>query len=129
VTFTGWRKDVPAVLAAFDVFVMPSTYEGGPTSVLEAMAMALPVVATRVGMVPEVIADGVSGLVVPPADVAALAAAVVRLVADGDLRAGIAERAHQAAHRNFSIDEMVERYLRAFAAVWRRPRVLTRKTA
>ncbi|HEX2036295.1 MAG TPA: glycosyltransferase family 4 protein [Chloroflexota bacterium] len=117
VIFAGWRQDVPQVLAAMDVFVMPSLFEGGPTSVLEAMAMAKPVVASRVGMVPEVIEDGVSGLIVPPGDATALTQSVTALLADETLRRRLGQRAREAAVRGFSIDTMVQRYLEVFAAV------------
>ena len=78
--FTGQRADVPALLAAMDVFVMPSLYEGGPYTVLEAMAMGKPVVSTPVGLVPDAVEPGVSA--VPLADGAALAGAVRRLLDD-----------------------------------------------
>lgn len=114
VTFAGWRSDIPRVLAGLDIFVMQSLFEGGPTSVLEAMAMALPTVATRVGMVPEVIADSQAGLVVEPASVPALTQAVASLASSPALRLRFGERARQAALENFSINLMVERYLRVF---------------
>jgi glycosyltransferase involved in cell wall biosynthesis len=114
VAFGGWRSDIPRVLAGLDIFVMQSLFEGGPTSVLEAMAMALPVVATRVGMVPEVIAEDRSGLVVEPASAPALTEAVSRLLADRALRQRLGEMARADASRTLSIDLMVERYLRVF---------------
>jgi glycosyltransferase involved in cell wall biosynthesis len=98
-----------------DIFVMASTYEGGPTTVLEAMAMATPVVASCVGMVPEVIADGATGLIVPPGDSTMLAKAVTGLVGDDALRAQLGERARAHALTHFSIDLMVDRYLDVFA--------------
>ena len=82
VVFTGRRDDVPAVTAALDVAVLPSYREAQGLSILEAMALSRPVVASRVGGIPEVIEDGVSGLLVPPHDAAALAAAIVRLLTD-----------------------------------------------
>jgi glycosyltransferase involved in cell wall biosynthesis len=115
VTFAGWRTDVTAVLAGMDVFVMPSLFEGGPTTVLEAMAMAKPVVATCVGMVPEVIVDSATGLIVPPGDPEALAEAVGRLLDDEPLRREMGQRARAKAEADFSIDLMVERYLAVFA--------------
>jgi glycosyltransferase involved in cell wall biosynthesis len=115
VRFVGWQPDAAKVFAAIDVFVMPSTFEGGPTTVLEAMAMARPVIASNVGMVPEVIDDGASGLVVPPADPTALGNALNRLLTDDALSAGLGEQAREHALANFSIDNMVEAYLRVFA--------------
>lgn len=114
IVFTGWRSDVGPLLAAMDVFVMPSHFEGGPTSVLEAMAMAKAVVATNVGMVPEVIREGVDGVVVPPRDAGAMALAMGGLVRDGERRAAMGSAALAKAQADFSADEMVERYLTLF---------------
>lgn len=98
VRFVGWRQDIPEVLAAADVVVQPSLAEGLGYSILEAMAAGRPVVASAVGGMTEVVADGRSGLLVPPSDPAALADAVSRvledpalaerLVAAGRVRAG-----------------------------------------
>ena len=126
VTFVGWQSDAAKVYAAMDIFVMASTYEGGPTTVLEAMAMAKPVVASCVGMVPEVIADGTTGLIVPPGDPEALAEAVARLVGDGDLRVQLSERARAHALAHFSIDLMVDRYLEVFADAFSKRRGVRR---
>ncbi len=87
VIFTGWRDDIPAVTASFDIAVQASEYlEGFGTSILEAMALGKPVVATAVGAIPEVIEDGTTGRLVPPANPDALADELRRLVADRALR-------------------------------------------
>ena len=80
VVFTGRRDDIPAVTAAFDVAVLPSYREAQGLTILEAMALSRPVVASNVGGIPEMINDGVTGLLVPPHDPPALAAAIVRLL-------------------------------------------------
>lgn len=83
VILTGFRRDIPEVIAALDLLVLPSTRsEGIPQVVLQALAMAKPVIATRVGSIPEMIVDGETGLLVPPGDVASLVAAIVSLLAD-----------------------------------------------
>src|SRR6185369_8291313 len=87
VRFTGQRADVARLLGAMDVFVLPSLKEALPIAVLEAMAMGLPAVATRVGGVPEVVEDGTTGFVVPPGDEAALRGALAGLVTEPALRA------------------------------------------
>jgi glycosyltransferase involved in cell wall biosynthesis len=89
------RRDVPVVLAALDLFVQPSLYEGFGLSLLEAMAAGLPVVASRVGGIPEVVQDGATGVLVPPQDPGALAAAAIRLLRDP----GEAQRLGAAAAR------------------------------
>src|SRR5919106_1961926 len=87
IVFTGRRDDMAAVIADLDVAVLPSLREAQGISILEAMARRKPVVATAVGGIPEVVADGVSGLLVPPGDPAALAVALGRLAASPALRA------------------------------------------
>ncbi len=82
VHFLGWREDVPALLTLSDVFVLPSLGEHFGRVLIEAMATARPVVATAAGGVPEIVRDGETGLLVPPADAAALARATLDLLAD-----------------------------------------------
>lgn len=82
----GFRQDVAAVLAASDALVLSSDHEGLPVAIMEAFALGVPVVSTAVGGIPEAITDGVEGLLVPPRDPAALAAAIDRITTDGDLR-------------------------------------------
>jgi glycosyltransferase involved in cell wall biosynthesis len=110
VVFAGWRSDIARVLSAVDVFVMPSHFEGGPTTVLEAMAMGRAVVASAVGMVPEVVDDRRTGLIFQPGDVAAMSTAVSELLHDDALRTAIGRAAHEKATISFSIERMVERY-------------------
>jgi len=86
VIFTGARRDVPRLLKAMDVFVLPSVHEGFGFALLEAMISSLPVVASQVGGIPEVVENGRTGLLVPPADPHALAEAIVRLLSDDTLR-------------------------------------------
>lgn len=107
VVFTGRREDVPAVTAALDVSVLPSYREAQGLSVLEAMALGRPVVASRVGGIPEMIEDGVSGLLVPPNDREALASAIVRLLADHPFADMIAKRGHDLVHDRFCVELMV----------------------
>jgi glycosyltransferase involved in cell wall biosynthesis len=107
VVFTGRREDVPAVTAALDVSVLPSYREAQGLSVLEAMALSRPVVASNVGGIPEMIEDGVTGLLVPPNDHSALAAAIVRLLTDHPLADMIARRGHDMVHERFCIEKMV----------------------
>jgi L-malate glycosyltransferase len=107
VTFTGLRSDVPAMLRSFTVSVMPSLNEALSNVLLESMAAGAPTVATRVGGTPEALVDGVTGVLVPPADSAALADAIVHLLSNPQLAAhlGCAARARIADH--FSVRRMV----------------------
>ncbi len=107
VVFTGRREDVPAVTAALDVAVLPSYREAQGLSVLEAMALGRPVVASKVGGIPEMIEDGVSGLLVPPNDSESLAGAIVRLLSDHPYADMIAKRGHDLVHDRFCIELMV----------------------
>jgi glycosyltransferase involved in cell wall biosynthesis len=108
IVFTGRREDVPAVTAALDVAVLPSYREAQGLSVLEAMALGRPVVASKVGGIPEMIEDGVTGLLVPPNDCDALAGAIIRLLTDHPLADMIGKRGHDMVHDRFCIELMVE---------------------
>lgn len=106
VVFTGRREDVPAVTAALDVAVLPSYREAQGLAVLEAMALARPVVASRVGGIPEMIDDGVTGLLVPAGEAEPLAAAIVRLLTDHPLADTLARAARDVAHDRFCVQKM-----------------------
>lgn len=110
----GFRGDVPDLLRAVDFFVLGSRHEGFPVAVMEALVNGLPVVATAVGGVPEAISHGVEGLVVPPADPAALAEAVRRMATDAELRGEMAERARRRA-AEYDIRRAVERLETVYA--------------
>jgi glycosyltransferase involved in cell wall biosynthesis len=107
VVFTGLRDDVPAVTAALDVAVLPSYREAQGLSILEAMALSRPVVATNVGGIPEVIQDGVSGLLVQPHDAPALAAAISRLLTDHPFADMIGRAGHEVVRSRFCLEHMV----------------------
>ncbi len=109
VTFAGEQADVRPWLHRIAVYVQPSISEGMSNSILEAMASGLPVVATRVGGTPEVVEDGVSGLLVPPEDPAALATALVTLLGDPARRAAMGAAGRDRVARRFSQAEMIRR--------------------
>lgn len=102
VVFAGASDKVPHALAAADVFVMSSVAESGPMVLLEAMAMGKPVIATDVGMVDEVVQDGLNGLVVPPADADRLSQALRRIIQDRELRESLMSRARPSLSERFT---------------------------
>ena len=118
VHFLGTRSDVPEVLSLIDVLVLTSHAEANPVSILEAMAAEKPVVATRVGSVPETVLDGVTGCLAAPGDEAAIAERVVELLRDPERAAamGRAGREHVIAH--WSVQQMVEGYQDLIAGIY-----------
>jgi L-malate glycosyltransferase len=108
ILFTGFRKDIPSILAAIDLFVLPSHLEGLCTSLMDAMAMKKPVVATRTGGIPEVVEDGVTGLLVPPRDPGALAEAIVAMMLDPGIRSRMSEAGLARVRERFSVGSMVD---------------------
>ena len=98
------------MLRAADVFVHPSRLEGLPLAILEAMAAGLPVVASSVGGIPEAVVDGETGVLVPPGDPSALAAALLRVLESPDKGAALGARGHARARAEFSLERMTERY-------------------
>jgi glycosyltransferase involved in cell wall biosynthesis len=109
VSFLGHRDDMPDLLAAADVVVLPSLYEGLPISLLEAMGAAKPVIATRIGGTDELITSGHDGLLVEPKDSQALATAVRSMLSDPDLARQLAARARQTVIERFSAQSMCDR--------------------
>jgi glycosyltransferase involved in cell wall biosynthesis len=111
VVFAGRREDMPAVYASLDMVVLPSFKEAMPMCLLEAMAAAIPVVATAVGAIPKVIVPGVTGLLCEPGDANALSMAILRLLRDPEL--GRAMGRHGRAHvaRNFAAEVVGRRYI------------------
>ena len=131
VRLLGYRADVRDLLAAADLFVLASAFEGLPVSIMEAMAAGLPVAATAVGGVPEAVVDGETGVLVPPNDADALAAALVRLSRDPALRSRMGAAARRRA-RLFDIRATVGEEEQAYADLARRyprrPRPLPSRT-
>ena len=110
IVFTGRREDVAAITGEIDVAVLPSLREAQGISILEAMARRRPVVASAVGGIPEVLTDGLDGLLVPPADPPALAGACIRLACSPTLRRQLGEAGRATVEARFSLDAMVRRY-------------------
>jgi len=107
VTFTGRRDDIPSVTAALDVAVLPSYREAQGLSILEAMALSRPVVASNVGGIPEMIENGATGLLVPPHDAEALGDAIARLLTDHPYADTLARAGHDLVYERFCVELMV----------------------
>jgi glycosyltransferase involved in cell wall biosynthesis len=111
VFFLGFREDVPKILASLDLFVLSSYLEGMGSSIMDAMAYKLPVVATNVGGIPEVVIDGKTGLLVPPRRPEALAEAVLKLYRDPSLSLHFGQLGCEVVHQKFSAESMASKIL------------------
>lgn len=109
VAFLGDREDVPELLAGLDLFVLASRFEAMPMTVLEAMASGLPVVASRVGGVPELVEEGITGLTVPADDEVALREAIAGLLADAGRRTAMGEAGRRRAMDRFELRRTIRR--------------------
>jgi glycosyltransferase involved in cell wall biosynthesis len=115
VIFTGTRKDVERIYAAMDVFVLPSTCEEAFGMVLiEAMAMGKPVIGTMVGGIPELISDGINGILIPPGDENALAEAILKYLTDRDFAARVAASGRQTVESQFTDMTLGDRFEKVF---------------
>ena len=114
--FLGWRHDIPQLLSALDLFVLPSIKEGFPFAILEAMATGLPIVATDVGGIAEVISDGQNGLLVPPKRADLLANGISYLMLDLKRRSELAQAAKERAS-TFSVERMVAQTARIYDSI------------
>lgn len=110
----GEKGEIPSWLSAFDLYCLPSLWEGLPNALLEAMALGLPVVASRVDGVPEAVTDGKDGLLVPPSKPEALAKALKSLADDAEKRAALGAAAKAVVSERFTLRRMIEEYERAY---------------
>ncbi len=111
VFFLGFREDVPKILASLDLFVLSSYLEGMGSSIMDAMAYNLPVIATNVGGIPEVVIDGKTGLLVPPRRPAALAEAILKLYRDSSLSTQFGQMGCEVVNQKFSAESMANKIL------------------
>lgn len=114
VRFLGFRTDIPELLAAADVFALPSAYEGSSLALLEAMAAARPIVSSAIGGTDELIEHGISGLLVPPGDNAALVEALKRVLSDSALSSSLGRHARARVIRDFAAGAMARRVMRVY---------------
>jgi glycosyltransferase involved in cell wall biosynthesis len=106
----GMRSDIPEILAASDIFVLPSRWEGLPLVIIEAMFAGLPIIATDVGGVSELVQEKINGFLIPRSDVAALQRALAQLIADKTLREEMGEKSRQRALKQFTMERMLAQY-------------------
>lgn len=111
VIFAGMRNDVPGLLSILDVFVLPSLNEGLPMALLEAQAARIPVVATRVGAMPDVVEDRVTGILVSPKDPQAIAEAIIMILSDKKFASDIAHKGFERVRDHFSSEKMGDKYI------------------
>ncbi|MEK7469228.1 MAG: glycosyltransferase [Planctomycetota bacterium] len=111
VHFAGFRNDVHDVMGAFDLFVLPSLWEGFGLVLLEAMAQARAVVATSSGAIPEIVSEGTTGYVVPPSDAMALASAITAIISDPARARALGEAGRKRLLEHFGIGRMVDAYV------------------
>lgn len=122
VRFLGRREDIPQLLAACDIFALPSLYEGSSLAVLEAMAAGIPIVSSAIGGTEELIEDGRSGLLVPPGDARGLAAALRKVLGDPELRQSLATHARERVDADLRREQMAERVSEVYRELLDRPR-------
>jgi glycosyltransferase involved in cell wall biosynthesis len=109
VVMTGNREDIPAIYSVFDVFVLPSLWEGLPYAVLEAMAMGKPVIATRIPGIEELIDDGQTGCLVPPGDAASLSEAILMLLGDTERANQMGRAAQRAVREKYRLETQIRK--------------------
>jgi len=119
VFFLGFREDIPNILASLDLFVLSSYLEGMGSSILDAMASRLPVVATRTGGIPEVVVNGETGLLVPPMSPAALAKAILRVYENRELGDRLGQKGYEVVHQKFSAEAMATKVISEYERIAR----------
>lgn len=122
VHFLGWRSDVPQIMAALDIFLMPSTSEGFGLTLLEAMAQRTPIIGSTASSIPEIVIHGETGLTFPPGDVTALANAMRTLISDKPLRMHFGLMGEERLEPRFSAARMVDETLRLYLTLFSRSR-------
>jgi len=114
VIFTGFRSDVSEVMACFDISVLPSFFEGMGRVLLEAMAMTIPVVASNVGGIPDLVKNNKNGILVPPGDVSELTKAMKKLLTNRSLSISMGKNGHHTVTKEFSAESMNEKILSVY---------------
>lgn len=117
VTFAGEQENIPGWLSALDIFALPSLWEGLPNALLEAMALGLPVVATRVDGIPEAVSHDISGVLCNPKDPQALFIPLQDLIVDAEYRARLGDSAKMVVNEHFKLADMIGKYEKAYEQI------------
>jgi glycosyltransferase involved in cell wall biosynthesis len=123
VFFLGFREDVPQILASLDLFVLSSHLEGMGSSIMDAMASRLPVVATKTGGIPEVVVNNETGLLVPPKSPTALAKAILKLYEDRELGKRLGQKGYDVVHQKFSAEAMAGKVIQEYERIARKKKL------
>jgi glycosyltransferase involved in cell wall biosynthesis len=118
--FLGIREDIPQLLSFMDIFILPSITEGTPLSIMEAMSMKLPVIASRVGGIPEVVSHGKTGLLVNPGNPDEITDAVFKLLEDSKTRKEMGLRAREVVKKKFSLEHCVRGHEKLYKKLMRK---------
>lgn len=116
VIFTGIQKDIPSIIAAMDIFVLPSLDEGLPMALLEAMAARKPIIASNIGGIPKAVQNDQTGLLIRPADVEQLSEAILKLLGDKEKASFLAKNGYDKVKNEFSSKKMAEKYITEYKA-------------
>jgi glycosyltransferase involved in cell wall biosynthesis len=119
VNFLGWRTDTPEILSLMDIFVLPSIMEGTPISILEAMSMKIPVIASDVGGIHEQIIDGETGILVSPNEPSEIALSILNLLESSKKRKEMGDKARKLARKKFSIESCAKAHKKLYREVLR----------
>jgi glycosyltransferase involved in cell wall biosynthesis len=117
IKFLGFREDIPTMLSQLDILVVPSLQEPFGKIVIEGMAMAKPVVASRVGGIPEIILNGETGLLVPPGDTEALRRALYTLITNPEKRYAMGRRGRQRVEQDFALSQNIRKTEEVYASL------------
>ena len=121
IIFANFRKDIKEILSAIDILIVPSLLEGFPMITLEGMAMAKPIIATDIDGIREQIFDGESGILIPPRDPDAIAAAVVRLSTDKELAHNLGLEGRRRVEKEFTVEKMVSETEKVYQSLYEQP--------
>lgn len=123
VFFLGFREDIPQILASLDMFVLSSYMEGMGSSLLDAMASRLPIVATKVGGIPEVVIHNETGILVPPRRPSSLAKAILSLYKNRERAALLGEKGYEIVHQKFSSESMASKIVKLYGSLAKKKQI------